>query len=51
MKCLRARVRVNSEMTDPFEVKVGVHQGSALLPLLFITVMDVQSERASANID
>ena len=27
-----------------FEVKVGLHQGSALNPLLFITVMDVISK-------
>jgi len=39
----KARVRVESELSDPFEVKVGVHQGSVLSPLLFITVMDVLS--------
>ena len=40
----RTRVRVESELSEPFEVKVGVHQGSVLLPLLFITVMDMLSE-------
>ena len=30
--------------TESFEVKVGPHQGSALCPLLFITVMDVISK-------
>ena len=28
-------------MSDAFNVKVGVHQGSVLLPFLFATVMDV----------
>ena len=40
----RTRVRVDSELSEPFAVKVGVHQGSVLSPLLFITVMDVLSE-------
>ena len=30
--------------TESFEVKVCLHQGSALSPLLFITVMDVISK-------
>ena len=37
----RTRMRVNSEVSEPFEFKVGVHQGSVLL---FMTVMDVLSE-------
>lgn len=40
----RTCVRVDSELSEPFAVKVGVHQGSVLSPLLFITVMDVLSE-------
>ena len=39
----KTRVRVETELSDPFEVKVGVHQGSVLSPLPFITVMDVLS--------
>ena len=35
---------VQAVMTEPFEVKVGVHQGSVLSPLLFVVVMDVLSE-------
>ena len=30
--------------TESFEVKVGLHQGSPLSPLSFITVMDVISQ-------
>ena len=36
-------VRTLIVSTESFEVKVGPHQGSALSPLLFITVMDVIS--------
>ena len=32
--------------TQYFEVKVGLHQGSALSPLLFIIIMDVLAEIA-----
>ena len=37
-------VRTLIGSTESFEVKVGLHQGSALSPLLFITVMDVISQ-------
>ena len=37
-------VRMLIGSTESSEVKVGLHQGSALSPLLFITVMDVISD-------
>ena len=37
-------VRTLIGSTESFDVKVGLHQGSALSPLLFITVMDVISK-------
>ena len=36
-------VRTLLGSTESFEVKVGLHQGLALDPLLFITIMDVVS--------
>ena len=38
-----SRVRVGDGYSDAFEVKVGVHQGSVLSPLLFIMVMEALS--------
>ena len=37
-------VRTLIGSNERFEVKVGLHQGSALSPLVFITVMDVISK-------
>ena len=39
----KSRVRVNNTFTDEFGVKVGVHQGSVLSPLLFIIVLEALS--------
>ena len=39
----RSRVRVNDTFSDEFEVKVRVHQGSVLSPLLFIMVLEALS--------
>ena len=33
-------VRINSTFSDSFHVKVGVHQGTLLNPLLFICVLE-----------
>ena len=40
----KTRVRVGLELSEEFEVKVGVHQVSALSPLLFAIVVDVITE-------
>ena len=36
----KTRVRVGLGLCEEFEVKVGVHQGSAIVPLLFAIVVD-----------
>ncbi|XP_047480552.1 uncharacterized protein LOC125033215 [Penaeus chinensis] len=43
-KNVTTKVRCTLGMTDGFEVKVGLHQGSALSPILFNVVMDVMTE-------
>ena len=42
----KTRVRVDSEMTDEFEDKIGMHQGSVMSPFLFEVVVDVVTEFA-----
>ena len=42
----KTRVRVGLELSEEFEVEVGVHQGSALSPLLFAIVVDLSMESA-----
>ena len=39
-------VRTDAGLSESFEVKVGLHQGSVLSPLLFSAVMDVVSSEA-----
>ena len=39
-----SKVRINGTYSDPFEVKVGVHQGSVLSPLLFLMVLEALSQ-------
>ena len=43
-KGCKTAVSVDGELSSSFSVKVGVHQGSTLSPLLFIMVMDVLTE-------
>ena len=42
----KTRVKTICGRTEYFEVKVGLHQGSALSPLLFIIIMDVLAKEA-----
>ena len=42
-KDVRSRIRVGSEYSEEFGVKVGAHQGSVFSPLLFIIVLEALS--------
>ena len=46
----KTRVKVGSSYSKEFKVKVGVHQGSALLPL-FAIVVDVITENARSVVN
>ena len=41
-----AKTRVDSGLSEQFEVKVGMYQGSVLSPFLFAVVVDVFTEFA-----
>ena len=43
-------VRTYAGLSESFEVKVGLHQGSVLSPLLFSAVMDVVSSEARSGL-
>ena len=46
----RSRVCVGNGQSEEFEVKVGVHQGSVLSPLLFIVVLEALSQNSRAGV-
>ena len=46
----RSRIRVGEGFSKEFEVKVGVHQGSVLSPLLFIIVLEALSREFRAGV-
>ena len=46
----RSKVRVNNTYSDEFGVKVGVHQGSVLSPLLLIIVFEALSREFCTGI-
>ena len=41
----RSRTQVNSSFSEQYKVKVRVHKGSALRPLLFIIVLEAFSRK------
>ena len=43
-------VRTDAVLSESFEVKVGLHQGSVLSPLLFSAVMDVVSSEVISGL-
>ena len=43
-------VRTYAGLSESFKVKVGLHQGSVLSPLLFAAVMDVVSSEARSDL-
>ena len=49
-KGAKTRVRVDSVLSEEFEVKVGMHQGSVLSPFLFVVVVDVVTELATVGV-
>ena len=46
----RSRVHVSDGFSQEFAVKVGVHQGSVLSPLLFIIVLEALSREFQADV-
>ena len=48
-KNARSRVTINGTFSEEIEVKVGVHQGSVLSPLLFIMVLEALSHELKSG--
>ena len=46
----RTSIKVYSELSEEFEIKVGMHQGSVLSPFLFVVVIDVVTELAREGV-
>ena len=46
----KTRVRIESAYSEEFEVKVDVHQGYVLSPLLFAIVVDIITENARRGV-
>ena len=46
----KTRVRVDYELSEEFEVKVGMHQGSVLSPFLAVVVVDVVTDLAREDV-
>ena len=46
----KTRVRVDSELSEEFEVKVGMHKGCVLSLFLFAVIMDVVNELTSNGV-
>ena len=47
----QTRLWVGSAHSEEFEVKIGVHQGFVLSPLLFAIVVDVITEKARSLVN
>ena len=46
----KTAIKVGDGVSDEFSVKVGVHQGSVLSPLLFIIVMQAVAKHVAADL-